>query len=232
YIIASPMLEQADIHKVEKIVRRKKVNDTVLQKRQQKQQNQSRKTEQIIERIRTIQHYSTATIQLLDNLKITQVDSGHNKEDILRKACETLLQKQVLENDALVLNKLLKREKQGGLGIPDSTLVLYHTRSEAVKCLNFTIYALDHPVEVQGMDEKPMQADRILLTVARKRANKQALEILSILSGLLVEDEGILKALQSVDKAAVKQLITEQLNQFMDQKLSELRSALTWQKKF
>lgn len=221
YIIASPMLEQADIHKVEKIVRRKKVNDTVLQKRQQKQQNQSRKTEQIIERIRTIQHYSTATIQLLDNLKITQVDSGHNKEDILRKACETLLQKQVLENDALVLNKLLKREKQGGLGIPDSTLVLYHTRSEAVKCLNFTIYALDHPIEVQGMDEKPMQADRILLMLAPKRANKQALEILSFLSGLLVEDEGILKALQSVDKAAVKQLITEQLNQFMDQKLSE-----------
>src|SRR5699024_6433176 len=157
YVIASPMLEQADIRKIKKAVRRKKINYPVLKKKHENQQKKPRKAEQTIEKIRMIHHYSTAILQLLDNFKITEIPSKHNKEDILREACQTLQHEQVLEKDELVLDKLLKREEQGGLGIPGTHLVLFHTRSKAVKSLSFTIFAIDYPIKVQGMDGNEMQ---------------------------------------------------------------------------
>jgi len=221
YILVSPMLKQADIHKIKKAVRRKKINHSVFQKKRHPLEKKPYKAEKTLEKLRAIQYYATAIVQLLDNFSVTKIDAKQSKEEILQKACQTLQYKQVLENDALVLGDLLTREQQGGLGIPDTALVFYHARSEAVKRLSLTMIVLSHSIEVLSMDGKQMQANRILLMLAPKQASKQVLEILSFLSGLMVQDEGILKAFQSADEATIRYLLTEQLYRYMEHKLLE-----------
>lgn len=221
YVIASPMLEKKDIHKIKNVVRRKKINYPVIQKAPQEQRDKSRKAEQTIGRIRTIQNCTNAILKLLDNFYMTMVKEVKTKEEILQEACQILQHKQVLENAELVLDELLAREEQGGMGIPATSLALYHTRSNAVKSLSFTIYALDNPIEIQGMDGKQMQITHLLLMLAPKQTTREALEILSFLSGLMVQGEVIIKTFQSVDEMAIKYLLAEQLNQYMEQKLSE-----------
>lgn len=213
YVLASPMLTQADIHKIENVVRRQKINYPVLQTTQEKQLGG---TEVIVDKLRTIRSYSTAILQLLDNFDMTQINSKLSKQDILFKACLILQDKQILENGRQVAEELLKREQQGGLGIPDTTLALYHTRSEAVKNLSFTIYSLEHPVDIQGMDGNPMQASQLLLMLAPKQATQQALNMMSFLSGLLVQDD-VIETLQSKDAGTIKELLTHQLYKLMEQ---------------
>src|SRR5699024_6957521 len=155
YIIATPMLEQTAVQKIEKTVRRKKISQPVLKKKEQQQMQLNRtlaQTDHIIARLRAKQQYSKAILSVLDSFYVEHIKHKQTVEEIMLHACKTVQHKQVIGYGQAVFEQLLEREKIGGLAIPGSTIALYHTRSHDVNSLSFSIYALSHPVEVQGMD--------------------------------------------------------------------------------
>jgi len=224
YIIATPMLEQTAVQKIEKTVRRKKISQPVLKKKEQQQMQLNRKlaeTEDIIARLRAKQQYSKAILSVLDSFYVEHIEHKQTVEEIMFHACKTLKYKQVIDNNQAVFEQLLEREKMGGLAIPGSTIALYHTRSHDVNSFSFSIYALSHPVEVQGMDGKMKDVKHILVMLAPQETEPEALEIMSCLSGLIIQNEASIELFQSAKEADIKSFLTEQLNQYMEQKLAK-----------
>src|SRR5699024_7099464 len=152
---------------------------------------------------------------------VHNIKHKQTSEQITLHACKTLQDKRVIGYDQAVFEQLLEREKMGGLAIPGSTIALYHTRSHDVNSLSFSIYAVSHPVEVQGMDGDMKDVKHILGMLAPQETEPESLEILSCLSGLIMQNEASIELFQSANEADIKSFLTEQLNQHMEQKLAK-----------
>src|SRR5699024_9385339 len=218
YIIATPMLEQTAVQKIEKTVRRKKISQPVLKNKEQRQVQLNRtpaQTDHIIARLRAKQQYSQAILSVLDSFYVEHIKHKQTVEEIMLHACKTLQDKRVIGYGQAVFEQLLEREKMGGLAIPGSTIALYHTRSRDVNSISYTIYALSNPVKVQGREEEMKDVKHILVMLAPQETEPESLEILSCLSGLIIQNEASIELFQSANEADIKSFLTEQLNQYM-----------------
>ncbi|GAA3313301.1 hypothetical protein GCM10020331_003130 [Ectobacillus funiculus] len=65
----------------------------------------------------------------LDGFAVKEVRNSLLIDELLVEICTDLYKKDVITNVMAVVNALLKREQIGGLGIPGTSLALFHTRS-------------------------------------------------------------------------------------------------------
>src|SRR5699024_9896519 len=99
YIIATPMLEQTAVQKIEKTVRRKKISQPVMKKKEQQQMQLNRtlaQTYHIIARLRAKQQYSKAILSVLDSFYVEHIKHKQTVEEIMLHACKTLHHEQVI----------------------------------------------------------------------------------------------------------------------------------------
>ena len=128
-------------------------------------------------------------LAILANFYVGSIGKDLLMTEMLARICKELVDKNILDDELEVLDDLIARESIGGLGIPDTTLALYHTRSSGVREVSFSIYHLDDSHTITGMDGQKMKIKRILLMLAPKEVNQQALEIVSFISGLIISNE-------------------------------------------
>ncbi|WP_286191334.1 BglG family transcription antiterminator [Virgibacillus salexigens] len=215
YVLASPMLSQAEADRVKKKIRQKKVTYTPSRARQPSQQTGI----DFITKLESRQIYTTTVLQLLQSFHIEQVDDNLSLEQVLDAICTDLEKQGYVTDKQTVYQKLIERAKQSGLGIPNTALALYHTRSNDVNDAVFFIYELAHPVTVQGMDGEDMQITRLLLMAAPQVTHKEVLEVLSFLSSLI-----IIQGQESIDRfelgkeIELKNFLSEQFQQFLQDK--------------
>src|SRR5699024_5011208 len=169
---------------INQVVRRKKVNQSVVRKQKKVDVEPN-----VVDRLQALQNYSKAMLAILGNFYVEMIDKDCPMSEILAHICEKLKNKKVIDDQEQVLNDLLAREKVEGLGIPGTSIALYHTRSHGVREVSFSVYNVSHPYAVKRMDVQSQEIGRILLMVAPKYINQQALEILSLMSSLLISDE-------------------------------------------
>ncbi|WP_431800437.1 BglG family transcription antiterminator [Halobacillus andaensis] len=219
YILVNPMLPPADVHRIEHAIRRTKVTkQTSKQGLESVVKSKDQTIKSIQDSVLAIQRYATAVHQILDSLKVVNV-SGESSDEMIRAAVMPLEENEFITDAEAVTQSLLEREKAGGLGIPDTTLALYHSRSEQVKQPLFTINILEHPVCVPGMGSIDIEISTILLMLAPQSINKEGLEVLSFLSSLIVEEPRAIETLQSKDKEAIVHYVSNQLHQFFQKEL-------------
>src|SRR5699024_7933939 len=123
-----------------------------------------------------------------------------------------------LHQEDVVYEKLLQREKLGGMGLPNSTVALYHTRTNEVIRPCLMIYRIQHPVYARGMQEENQALDTILMMLAPEDTEQGVLEVLSFLSSLLVQDEAVISLFTSGKEAEVRQFLSKQLFEFLRSK--------------
>jgi mannitol operon transcriptional antiterminator len=111
-----------------------------------------------------------------------------------------------------VKNALIERERQGGLGIPDTHMALYHAKNSSVIKPSFTIQVLSKPVTILGMDQEPIQLRHLLLMLSPEDLSDEGLDVLSFISALIIENEESLAFFQSGDET----LILSRLSQALD----------------
>jgi mannitol operon transcriptional antiterminator len=186
-VIVSPLLSQNEIAKIkaylQNITIESKANDTLTEKNFY---------EYPVLALQTIQSRINHVVELIESITWMELDNrGHNVAESLSQICNMLETKDILVNQEKVVEKLLEREKQGGLGIPNTTLGFYHGRSEYVNQSSFTICSLKTPFLIQSMENKPISIHYILLLLAPTATSKEGLEILSEMSSLLLEDETV-----------------------------------------
>lgn len=216
YILASPILTETDIHQIKRKIRQIRLN----KKDTNRLESNSVSTKvDAHRRLTLMQRYANEAVPIINGFYLMPVEQEKNLEDLLSTICEQLEERQVLNNKDKVVSKLLKRMKIGGVGIPGTSMALIHTRSDEVVKPSFTIYSLHKPVQVDGMDGKPIDMTNLLLMVSPENINEAGLEVLSCISGLLIKDEASKRLFQSQDEVAIRTYLVEQVNTFISEKI-------------
>ncbi|GAC91505.1 transcriptional regulator MtlR [Anoxybacillus flavithermus NBRC 109594] len=211
YFLVNPMLPEEDVATIRQFLKTK-----AFSIRSQKV-NSSKKG---IENIRSIHVVSETIVQLLNGFSMREL-SSYSLQDALMHACAHLEQHGVIRSKERVVEELLQREQVGGLGIPNTTLALYHTRSEDVLQPSFTMYTLTHSQTIIGMDQQPMVLNRLLLLLAPKNAPDDMLQVLSHVSSLIIKDEESMELFSKGSKEQIYAFFSAQLEKFFYEQIQQ-----------
>ncbi|MGP4078896.1 BglG family transcription antiterminator [Pseudalkalibacillus sp. R45] len=222
YIQVNPMLPTFDVHKIEHVLRKKRITDSI--KVNHLNQVNSSLSDQSLKEIRgsveAIHKYVEVVDQLLTTMKVTHHDTG-TYEKVLKQTCQSFEAEGYISDGHSVMEALLKREKIGGLGITGTNLALFHARHGQIRQPIFTVQILPEPITVQGMDQTPMEIHTILLMLAPVDIHREGLEVLSFLSSLIVERSECVEILQSKKAEKIDRYVANQLHRFLEGKLSK-----------
>jgi mannitol operon transcriptional antiterminator len=173
------------------------------------------------ERIRLMNKYSSEIVALLDRFQVHQMDQKQTQGN-LKSLMVSLLSKlslpphEGLQQVDLIAGQLVDRESQGSLLIPDSKLALFHTRSSGVTEPIIALYCLETPIYLG--DEADFEVRQVFLMLAPITLNKQALEVLSEISGMLLQPE-LLLLLEESDSARIRAYVSRNMESYMRTKL-------------
>ncbi|WP_019378082.1 BglG family transcription antiterminator [Virgibacillus halodenitrificans] len=215
YILVSPMLQQDEVERIKRWVRKQKLQKINKKKPQQEEGEQSNA---YTEKLTIMQKYSGITIRILDAFRITYLSAKASLIHVLEKACKQLADEKVITDEKKIVQKLMEREQISGLGIPDTSLALYHTRDDGIDKSSFTIYDLKEPIVLMGMDGKEQAISRVLLMLAPKEIEQESLEVLSFLSSLLIQGDSITRLFESGKETEIREYLSEQFFNFIQQK--------------
>ena len=225
YIVVNPFLSKDEIEKIRSFINEYKfVNSSQTQLPVTFNTNRGKKnTSRLIEEMRSIKEYAGTIATILEGFELTEL--GHQTvKELLTVACQKLFMQQRINDVEAVVQAIFERESLGGIGIPETTMALFHTRSPHVIKPSFMIATLNKAITVVGMDGVEMNMKFLILLLSPANASEKTLEVLSFLSSLLIESEENIHAFQSKTQEKIAELLTERFEQFFDQKLTELRS--------
>jgi mannitol operon transcriptional antiterminator len=226
YILVSPILNKEEIEKI-----RSFINEQMIVNSSEKHltitlnETEDKKTAAIlINQLTAIKEYAHTIGTILDGFELQELNSLQTTDEIVDYAVSNLLEKNKINDFDAVIRAISEREKLGGLGIPETTMALYHTRSRDVLEPSFTIYTVAKPIKVLGMDGEKMGMKSFILMLSPEDASERVLEVLSSLSSLLIESEESISVFQSNDQGRIETLLTRRFDQFFDEKLKKIRS--------
>ncbi|MBA4495239.1 BglG family transcription antiterminator [Paenactinomyces guangxiensis] len=219
YILASPFLSDEDIEKVKKMIQIG-MNRGRIEQTQTSTRDGQMESNHFMQEIESVKKISTSIFLLLNNFVVKE-RSASSIEKLLQKACEELEDKGLIKEADNVKNRLLEREKTGGLGIPGTSLALYHTKSDDVLSPSFTVYRLHDHLKTCGMDGSAMEITTILLMLCPEKADDETLEILSYISTLIIRDQESIRLFEQDDHRSVMNYLTRQLKEFFLNKVKE-----------
>ncbi|MCM3217571.1 PRD domain-containing protein [Niallia taxi] len=151
----------------------------------------------------------TVLADLLKDFEVWKAgDADLNK--VLQDGLERLLYKGSILDANEVLCSLKNREKIGGLAIPDTTLALYHTRSNKVAYPSFNIIDATTAYELKAMNGGSEKVTRILLLLAPFELTSSTLELLSFISSLIIQSQTSIKLFENGTKDELAHFISNQ----------------------
>lgn len=219
YFQVSPMLTNGEIHHIKKKIRQKKLSLYSGKKEVEPAAVYQEVSGNAVKSIEVIHSYLQAILELLQSLFILRLIEKQTIQSVLKIACEALEADQLIVNKTNVMKRLKERVELSGVGIPSTSAAFYHTRSNEIIKPSFTICTLTVPLVVQGMDDKPMKVDTILLMLAPEKTDQAVLEVLSFLSSLLVQDQQSIVIFATGDETKVKHYLAEQFQNFLQEKI-------------
>ncbi|WP_147535930.1 BglG family transcription antiterminator [Bacillus marasmi] len=226
YIVVTPFLSKEEIGKVHRFIK-ERIFKVVTEQRQDKEVRKAaskRNVKSFVKDMVMIQDYAKVISSILQGFAVTRVNEKASIEDIVSNACRELADKGIIDDSAKVIDAIFEREKLGGLGIPETTMALYHTRTDSVLAPSFSIYALEEPLLVKGMDGSQMEMTQLILLLSPLRASEWVLEVLSYLSAMLIESEESITIFQSNQQVLIEELLTTRFDEFFTEKMKEIRS--------
>lgn len=223
YILVSPLLSEKDISSIQdylqkhlEVVTRKKIHVTASIERDEKTRNNRQDVKSLLKEIQEV-HSSMEAI--LSNLRVywKQSDEGHWK--VIEQIVDEIEQGGLVTNHTNVIKELKEREKNGGLGIPNTNMGLFHCREESVAELIFQVAHLDKPCTIKGMDGKDMQMKNLLLMLAPKHMSKREQEVLSMISTSLIENDIAMMIFSSSNEGMIRKKLEDTFLDYLQNNL-------------
>lgn len=226
YIIVNPFLNKDEIDKIRSFINEYKIsNGTEKQLPIPVDAGRSIKSaEKLIEEMDSIQDYAGSIASIVKGFDLHAVSVEKTTEEILYEVCITLKEKQRIDHVDEVVQAVLERERLGGIGIPDTEMALYHARSPHVLEPSFVISVLQTPLMVLGMDGNEMPMKYITLMLSPSNVSERVLEVLSLISSMIIENDENISVFQSEDISKITELLTVRFDQFFNEKLIKIRS--------
>ncbi|MDF2634824.1 MAG: modulated transcriptional regulator, MtlR family [Pelosinus sp.] len=216
YILVSPLLTRDDVKNI--TIYLGKLGD-LGDKQQDLQSVFSLQEGDLLGSLKNVQSYIDYTIKIIEEFACCKIDNQNlNVEEVVGLICEKFKQNQTINNKQELADKLLEREKLGGLGISNIQLALFHTRNKGILKPALMLYFLKTPMIIKSMDNKFTDIDKILVLLAPETISKEGLEILSEISSLLVEEE-IIEVLACKDQERIRNFFLKNLYKYIMKKI-------------
>ncbi|HDR6289171.1 TPA: BglG family transcription antiterminator [Bacillus cereus] len=225
YIVVSPILTKTELKKIRKYIReqihiREFNKQAFVLDTKPLYINNPKET---VDNMLIIQNYSKSISTILQGFRVVESIEPQAVHHLLEEACALLYKQGIIQDVDLVVRALLEREKLGGLGIPNTKLVLFHSRNEYVLSPSFSIHRLVEPISVKAMDRAELEVTTILLLLSPEQLSKEGLEILSFISSLIIENEESISLFESKDENITSSYMATKFEQFFDEKIKEMR---------
>lgn len=211
YTLVSPLLSEKDIgsirnylqNNLEKLTKDKMSVNTA--KKEARNATQP-KVRNLLQEIKDV-HSSIESI--LDNFRVYRKQYAGSHLNILNEMVGQAEKDGLLTDSNEVMHELEEREKKGGLGIPNTTMGLFHCRSESIRELIFQVSHLNQPFMIKGMDGREMPMKSLLLMLAPANMSKREQEILSIISTSLIENNISMMIFSSSNESMIRKKLED-----------------------
>lgn len=224
YILVSPMLNNDEISKIRSILNSRINNKKIDLKLPSNNIGIGKTIDALIEEMQQVQELASTIKTILEGFELKEIKGQVSKEQLLTNACQSLANRNRVGRVADVVQDLLERERQGGLGVPETKMALFHTRTKEVNQPTFSIYTLENSIRLNGMDNKIMSVQHMMLMLSPVNTSEQQMEVLSYISSLLIESEDTLRVFQSNHEGSILELLTIKFNQYFNEKIKKIRS--------
>ncbi|MCD1257359.1 BglG family transcription antiterminator [Paenibacillus athensensis] len=205
------------------------------------------KTNLQLNRLKKQKTYLDASLNLIEGFRVYAVPRGPLSE-LLRHMVGVAAREGCVGDEETLVRQLLERERHGSQRIPDTRLALFHTRSAEVRSLYFSLFRLEStvggPLEApseglaadaeggEGAQPAASQSDtdaldQALLLLAPWELPKATLEIVSEMSGLLLEPS-LLGLLADGTEVEIRRYYTQALAAFIENQ-KEMESTVLWE---
>ncbi len=114
---------------------------------------------------------------------------------------------QVITDSKYIFEKLKKRQAVG-VGIPDSKIAFFHTRSSSINTLSIATYDVESFTTI-GFDGEVMTCNKVLLVLVPIGISDNLLDKVNILSYSLISDSNLITAIEQDNIEKIKQIINE-----------------------
>lgn len=221
YILVSPILSNEEIKKIKQFL----WNSDLEQKEKLLKKNLTTGYSGIdaFQYLQGIQSHLAPILTVLERFEFEILHSVSSTKEALMKAGKRLFDEKIITDIDGWVEDLISREKLGGLGIPETTLGLYHARSPHVLYPSFTIFQLERPLRIKAMDDSTIELTRILLMVAPESPSGETMEILSQISSFIIKDQDSLIMFETKTKEDIFSYLAKNFADFIDTKLHHSR---------
>ena len=220
YLLVNPLLPGPDVKRVDAFIQQEL--PVIYKKRKQAAPSETVPSalptvsafDSKLEELKTL----TAVIRIVwDNFKVDE--NYQQKMDLFSHIDQQAADLGIIGNQGILASLLEQRDELGGMGIPETRMALYHSRSSNIEQPAFWMMALSSPVIIKGMDNKAMEADRLFILAAPDNLPLSCYELFSKISIFILE-EHIHPLIRAADQEALSkelaQLLTAHIQQFTD----------------
>ena len=158
--------------------------------------------------------------ELVDDAFLARHEAGGSLGEAVRLMCATLADKGLVSGPRSLERGLISRMELGGIGIPGTTLALFHARDGSVERPSFSVHEFDEPLELEGLDGATMQVCRSLLMVAPPALSPVALEAISEISAAMVEQPKEREVFETGSEARIVEVLEGIFGRYLRNKLS------------
>ncbi|WP_312109225.1 BglG family transcription antiterminator [Brevibacillus reuszeri] len=214
YVVVSPLLPPDDIQKI-----KFHLHSTGERQPVSKEMIVASARKNPVGLLLAMQNYSRYASDIVEGLWVREWDNRElDLRTLLGKMTQDLLESQAIQAVDPVVQQLLDRQKLGGLGIPGTSMALFHGRNDHVTKVSFTIHRLQEPLLLKSMDDEEMSIHLLLLMIGPRDVPQEGLEVLSELSSLLIEEE-LQSVLETGETQQIADYIADQLYSFCLKKI-------------
>ncbi len=193
YILVSPLLTEENIsairnflkNNIETFTENKRYAGTLTDENSLTGSAPKAGIAEVLQELKVVQESIEA---VLNNFRLYRMSDGSDHMVIIKSMLAKGKNEGLLRDEKTVLKSIQERERKGGLGIPGTSMALFHCREQNVHELIFQITHLEQPLLVKGMDGKPMYMKNLLLMLAPEELAVRQQEIVSLISTSLIEN--------------------------------------------
>jgi mannitol operon transcriptional antiterminator len=219
YVLVNPLLSEEDIKSV-RIYLKKNIKK-LTEKKEYSLTNKEETVRSLEEKrpllsiIEELESGLGTMKSILTNLEVYSLTNQGDYQSCIRHMVERCKERGSVTDIQEVMDQLLAREAKGGLGIPGTSLALFHCRHQGINDFIFHIAHLNRPYMLKGMNGKPVECRNLLLLLAPEHVSTQQLEILSMVSTSIVEDREAIFIFSSANEQMVRSKLEETLHEHL-----------------
>ncbi|MCQ2969088.1 MAG: PRD domain-containing protein, partial [Clostridium sp.] len=205
-ILVNPLLSEDDKERVRKFIKEIINNKTNIRTKNEEKKSFGK------EEVQLISNFGDKIINLLENLILRKVNSVSSINELIYIASQLFANNE--EERINIENGLLEREKIQTTYLDGYDLMLLHCKTESVKECRFGVVQLNQELQVE---EKRIKA--AMVSLIPLNAEKIELDIISEISGEVIENSDFTQAVKVKDIDDIKKEVEKKLTYFYKKKV-------------